>query len=107
MTELLEDELNLKLLQEICSGNGVEVNISQLAKKLNKHRKTIKDRVNRLFENNIISKPPRGLSVDEVEELTENVQYALIDFYRQTIDDSIRDAKPHGIWEKVKALFRS
>ena len=57
MTELLNDPTNLKILNLIVSGKGVEVNISQLAKKLNRHRKTIKDRVNRLFENNIINKP--------------------------------------------------
>lgn len=57
MRELLNDPLNLKILNLIVSGKGVEVNISQLAKKLNRHRKTIKDRVNRLFENNIINKP--------------------------------------------------
>ena len=57
MSELLNDPINLKLLNLIVSGKGVEINISQLAKKLNKHRKTIKDRVNRLLENNIINKP--------------------------------------------------
>ena len=57
MAELLNDPVNLKILNLIVSGKGVEINISQLAKKLNKHRKTIKDRVNRLFENNIINKP--------------------------------------------------
>jgi len=57
MPELLEDLINLKILNLIVSGKGVEVNVSQLAKKLNKHRKTIKDRVDNLFENNIINKP--------------------------------------------------
>ena len=57
MSELLNDPINLKLLNLIVSGKGVEINIGQLAKKLNKHRKTIKDRVNRLLENNIINKP--------------------------------------------------
>ena len=31
MTDLLYDEPNLKLLKEICSGNGVEVNISEFS----------------------------------------------------------------------------
>jgi len=57
MTDLLNDELNLRLLTEICSGNGVEVNISELSRSLNKHRKTIRDRIDPLFENNIINKP--------------------------------------------------
>lgn len=57
MSKLLNDPVNLKLLNLMVSGKGVEINISQLAKKLNKHRKTIKDRVNKLLENNIINKP--------------------------------------------------
>ena len=57
MTELLNDPINLKILNLIVSGKGVEINLSQLAKKLNKNRKTIKNRVNKLFENNIFNKP--------------------------------------------------
>ena len=57
MTDLLNDELNLRLLREICSGNGVEVNISKLSRSLKKHRKTIHDRIDPLFENHIINKP--------------------------------------------------
>jgi DNA-binding Lrp family transcriptional regulator len=57
MTDLLNDELNLRLLREICSGNGVEVNISKLSRSLKKHRKTIRDRIDPLFDNDIIIKP--------------------------------------------------
>ena len=57
MTDLLNDELNLKLLSYIVSGKGVKINISELSKNLKKHRNTIKDRVNKLFEHNIINKP--------------------------------------------------
>ena len=57
MTDLLNDELNLKLLKHIVSGRGVEINISELSKNLNKHRNTIKDRVNKLFNHNIINRP--------------------------------------------------
>ena len=57
MSELLNDPLNLHLLNLIVSGKGVDVNIYELSKKLNKHRKTIKDRVVQLIENNIINKP--------------------------------------------------
>ena len=62
MADLLIDPTNLKILNLIVSGKGVEVNISKLAKKLNKHRKTVKVRVNHLFENNIINKPQYPLS---------------------------------------------
>ena len=57
LAELLDDELNLNLLSHICSGKGVNVNISELSRSLKKHRNTIRDRVTNLFENKIINKP--------------------------------------------------
>ena len=57
MDDLLKDELNLRLLKEICSGNGVDVNLSELSRKLNKHRNTIRDRVEDLFKYKIINRP--------------------------------------------------
>ena len=57
MTDLLNDGLNLKLLELIVSGEGVEINVSDISKSLKKHRNTIKDRVNQLLEHKIISKP--------------------------------------------------
>ena len=57
MTNLLNDKLNLRILNLIVSGEGVEINISELAKKLNKHRNTIKDRVDDLINYKIINKP--------------------------------------------------
>ena len=57
MNELINDELNLKILLNICSGKGVNVNISELSKDLNKHRNTIRDRLTKLFKNKIINKP--------------------------------------------------
>ncbi|MFX1513433.1 MAG: hypothetical protein ACFFCQ_12670, partial [Promethearchaeota archaeon] len=53
----LEDELSLKLLQLICSGRGVAINISELSKKLKRHRITIKDRIDKLLAYKIIDKP--------------------------------------------------
>ncbi len=57
MTDLLNNELNLKLLKYLVSGEGVEINISELSKNLSKHRNTIKDRINQLLEHKIINKP--------------------------------------------------
>jgi len=57
MDDLLNDELNLKILKDICSGDGVEVNISELSRSLKKHRNTIRGRVNNLFKHEIINKP--------------------------------------------------
>ena len=57
MSELLDDMVNLRILENICSGVGVQVNINYLANKLKRHRKTIKKQVNSLFENEILNKP--------------------------------------------------
>ncbi len=57
MKEVLEDKVNLHLLSDICSGYGVQVNINELARLLKKHRNTIRERVNQLFNHGIISKP--------------------------------------------------
>ena len=57
MKDLLNNELNLQLLDYIVSGEGVEINVSELSKKLIKHRNTIKDRVTELLKYKIINKP--------------------------------------------------
>ena len=57
MSDLLNDMLNLKILENICSGTGVSVNISALSKSLNKHRNTIKTQVDGLFQNKIVFGP--------------------------------------------------
>ena len=57
MSELLLDMLNLQILENLCIGTGVEVNISALSKTLKKHRKTIRSQVNGLFDAEIINKP--------------------------------------------------
>lgn len=57
MSDSLNDIVNLSILEKICSGVGVQVNINYLAKTLKRHRKTIKNQVNSLFEHNIINKP--------------------------------------------------
>lgn len=57
MENILKDELNLKILKDICSGQGIDINISELSKLLKKHRNTIRDRVNALFEHEIINRP--------------------------------------------------
>ena len=57
MSKLLYDELNLGILENICSGTGVAVNINVLSKSLNKHRNTIKSQVQALFEHKIINNP--------------------------------------------------
>jgi predicted transcriptional regulator len=57
MSELLTNTLNLDILDNICSGVGVEVNINALSKMFRKHRNTVKSQVNALIENKIINKP--------------------------------------------------
>ncbi|MCK4717195.1 MAG: hypothetical protein KAT70_00890 [Thermoplasmata archaeon] len=56
--EHLEDEFSLRLLRHIVSGNGVDVNINAIAKRLGIHRATAKSKVERLIEERILD-PPR------------------------------------------------
>ena len=53
----LENETTLKLLKLLCTGEGVDINISALSKDLGKHRNTIKERVNQFMDYKIIEKP--------------------------------------------------
>ena len=57
MAELLDDRLNLDILENLCRGIGVEVNISDLASTLKKHRNTIRTHVDGLLEKKIILRP--------------------------------------------------
>jgi DNA-binding Lrp family transcriptional regulator len=54
---MLHDELNLQLLSHVCSGRGLSINLSQLAKRLNKHRNTIRKRVRELLDKGLIDRP--------------------------------------------------
>jgi predicted transcriptional regulator len=57
MSDLLDDRTNLLLLQEICAGNGLEVNLTQLSKRLKRHRNTIRERVRSLLSHRVIDRP--------------------------------------------------
>lgn len=57
MSELLEDRDNLKLMEAVVSGEAVSVNISELSRILGKHRNTIKNKVDAIFEHNIVDPP--------------------------------------------------
>ena len=57
MSKLLSNELNLMLLKEICSGNGLSINLSYLAKRLKRHRKTIRKKVRELLFHRLIDRP--------------------------------------------------
>ncbi len=57
MSELLEDMDNLKIMDELVSGNAVSVNISELSRLLGRHRNTIKNKVDTIFDHNIIDPP--------------------------------------------------
>lgn len=57
MVELLSDQTNLTLLENIVSGKAVNVNFSALSRLLQKHRNTIKKKVEKLFEFQIINHP--------------------------------------------------
>ena len=57
LSQILDDSLNLELLRLICSGEGVEINISELSQRLKKHRNTIAARIENLFSKRIIERP--------------------------------------------------
>jgi len=57
MVDLLNDELNLKLLKMITSGKGISINHSYLSRALRKHRETVKKRADELIAHKIINKP--------------------------------------------------
>lgn len=57
MSELLNDELNIRVLKCICDGIGIDVNITYLADKFHKHRNTISSKVSNLIDSKIIVKP--------------------------------------------------
>lgn len=52
-----EDELNLRLLRYLLSGDGVHVNISELSKELDIHWATAKKKIENLYKNNILNPP--------------------------------------------------
>ena len=57
MADLLENRLNLLLLKDLCSGNGLEVNLTHLSRRLNRHRNTIRERVRSLLSHRVVDRP--------------------------------------------------
>ena len=57
MSELLENNDNLRIMESLVSGESVVINYSELGRRLSKNRGTIQERVERLIENNIITPP--------------------------------------------------
>ncbi|MDH5791118.1 MAG: winged helix-turn-helix domain-containing protein [Candidatus Bathyarchaeota archaeon] len=57
MSDLLDDRENLVLLESLVSGDAVSVNFSALSKILDKHRNTIKKKVEEIFDHRIIDRP--------------------------------------------------
>jgi len=57
IADSLKEELNLRLLRNICSGNGLDVNLSYLSRHLRRHRNSIRERVRNLLSHKIIDRP--------------------------------------------------
>lgn len=55
--ELLEDEINLRLLKMLVSGEAVSVNVSALSRLLRKHRDTVRKEALWLLENSVLDRP--------------------------------------------------
>ncbi|RLF59334.1 MAG: hypothetical protein DRN27_02895 [Thermoplasmata archaeon] len=54
---LLDDEINLRLILYLVSGEGISVNIDALSKSLNLHRVTVKKKLKKLIDLNFITLP--------------------------------------------------
>ncbi len=93
MSDLLNDELNLRLLSCICSGEGVDVNISELSRILKKHRNTIRERVTNLFDYAIISEPAYQFSW--LYQEYPLMVLARADFPRDEITGKFIEEDPH------------
>ena len=95
MNKLLNNESTLKLLQLICAGEGVHINISKLAQEFNKHRNTIKSRVDQLIDLKIIEKPyyPLQWLLNEYPLLVISKEK----FYRDETTKTLIENDPHII----------
>jgi hypothetical protein len=124
MSKLLNDMLNLQILENICEGTSVEVNISALSKILHKHRNTIKSQVNALLEHKIINPPiypfiwlyqeypllvvarsdlPRSHEIDSFLREDENIFAAFFvrdEAYNTLMIEYHKDIYTYGEWRK-------
>jgi len=124
MSNLLNDALNLDILENICEGTSVEVNISALSKMLKKHRNTIKTQVTGLLEHKIINPPiypfiwlyqeyplfivaradlPRSPEVDNFLREDENIFaafYVRDEAYNTLMIEYHKDIYTYGEWRK-------
>ena len=57
MSLLPDDQIDLMLLKNICTGRGLEINIAYLAREVGKHRRTVRNRINMLLSHGIIDRP--------------------------------------------------
>ena len=95
MNKLLNNESTLKLLQLICAGEGVHINISKSAQEFNKHRNTIQSRVDQLIDLKIIEKPyyPLQWLLNEYPLLVISKEK----FYRDETTKTLIENDPHII----------
>jgi hypothetical protein len=54
---MIDEELDYPLLRNLVHGNSVTVNIHALTKALKKHRNTVRQRVQEIFENKVLTRP--------------------------------------------------
>ncbi len=53
----LNDDLNLKILENISAGIGLEINLSEISRELKAHRNTVGNRIEEIFKHHIINPP--------------------------------------------------
>jgi hypothetical protein len=93
MNDFLTNESNLKLLNLLCSGKGVDFNLSNLSTLLNKHRNTIKERTCQLIQHKVIDKPlyPFTHLINEYPLLVISKD----EFFRDELTNTFIEKDPH------------
>lgn len=86
MSGYIYDLTDLLLLRRVCSGYGVEVNITGLSKMLRRHKNTIRDRVKALLTHGVIDRPVYPFKALFQEYPLLVISYADLPYDEKTIE---------------------
>ena len=80
------DATDLMILRRVCSGYGVEINITALSKMLRRHKRTIKNRVTSLLKYGVVDRPVFPFKALFQEYPLLVISYADLPYDVKTID---------------------
>ncbi|MFN3621656.1 MAG: hypothetical protein ACK4TI_02075, partial [Nitrososphaerales archaeon] len=86
MSGYIYDLTDLMLLKRVCSGYGVEVNIAGLARRLKRHKNTIRNRVKALLTYGVIDRPVYPFKALFKEYPLLVISYADLPYDEKTIE---------------------